>query len=91
MELGSDDEEGKGKAKSRKQRPVPKKNTTDSVSASGGVSFLTAAEQREQEKKNDKKASEDPYAFLSVIKDVSMLIFEPFAVFHLVDFCRKMD
>lgn len=34
-----------------------------------GSSFLTAAEQREQGKKNEKKAAEDPYAFLAEVQD----------------------
>ena len=48
------------------------KNNLSGASASGGFSLLTAAEQREQEKKNEKKATEDPYAFLSDLKDVSV-------------------
>ncbi|KAF8889581.1 DNA mismatch repair protein msh6 [Infundibulicybe gibba] len=41
----------------------------ETTTATGGMSFLTAAEQREQEKKLDKKAAEDPYEFLIDMKD----------------------
>lgn len=37
----------------------------------GTYSLLTAAEQREQEKKDDKKAAESPYDFLMDVRDVS--------------------
>ena len=42
----------------------------------GGATFLTAAEQREQGKKEEKKAAESPYSFLADnIRDVSKLFF----------------
>jgi DNA mismatch repair protein MSH6 len=36
----------------------------------GSYTFLTAAEQREQGKKDEKKAAESPYSFLLNVKDV---------------------
>ncbi|KAF8636930.1 hypothetical protein AX17_003181 [Amanita inopinata Kibby_2008] len=38
-------------------------------SHSAGLSFLTAAERREQGKKDEKKAAEEPYAFLRDVRD----------------------
>jgi len=60
----------KGKSKSKAAtRPSLNKASVGGSNA-GGISFLTAAEQREQGKKNDKKAAEDPYSFLQEVKDV---------------------
>jgi DNA mismatch repair protein MSH6 len=71
MELGSDDDDGNPRGKTQTKKPkLSPKGVTGVTSTSSGASFLTAAEQREQDKKNEKKAAEDPYAFLSVIKDV---------------------
>ncbi|KAJ7470392.1 muts domain V-domain-containing protein [Mycena latifolia] len=65
----SEDEEPVKKSKSKS---TAKKVTADKsapVGTSGTRSFLTAAEQREQDKKNEKKESESPYAFLTDIRD----------------------
>ncbi|KAJ7074366.1 muts domain V-domain-containing protein [Mycena amicta] len=63
------------------QSPRPKKTkakakaapkaaaATGSVSTSAGRSFLTAAEQRELDKKKEKKEAETPYGFLQNVKD----------------------
>ncbi|PFH50600.1 hypothetical protein AMATHDRAFT_80735 [Amanita thiersii Skay4041] len=73
-----DDEEeetvGKKKAfssKKGKSKPSAVANGVGSSYAGcpTGSSFLTAAERREQGKKNDKKAAEEPYAFLLDVRD----------------------
>ncbi|KAH9933798.1 uncharacterized protein B0H18DRAFT_1082925 [Fomitopsis serialis] len=46
-------------------RPAIKKDDR----SKGGNSFLTAAEQRAQKQKVDKKSSEDPFAFLQDVRD----------------------
>jgi DNA mismatch repair protein MSH6 len=40
-----------------------------------GFTFLTAAEQREQGKKVEKKSAEDPYSFLQDVRDVRSFFF----------------
>ncbi|KAF9449836.1 DNA mismatch repair protein msh6 [Macrolepiota fuliginosa MF-IS2] len=72
------DESDNGNSKKKKSKA---KNTKPSAKATkplkaqentpgaGTSSFLTAAEQREQGKKNDKKAADDPYSFLQDVKD----------------------
>lgn len=63
---------GKGQGASKQSRPSLKKAAGAASSAgNSSFSFLTAAEQREQGKKNDKKAAEDPYSFLQDVRDVS--------------------
>ncbi|KAG5654433.1 hypothetical protein H0H81_002622 [Sphagnurus paluster] len=64
----------KSKSFSKKNQPVQKGAAApaDTTSTGAGL-FLTAAERREQGKKNDKKAAEDPYSFLAEIKDVRAL------------------
>ncbi|KAF8068932.1 muts domain V-domain-containing protein [Lyophyllum atratum] len=68
-----DDDIVKTKSKSKaptKRAPAAKKTAAVVADASSGAGlFLTAAEKREQGKKKDKKAAEDPYAFLADIKD----------------------
>ncbi|KAJ6606598.1 muts domain V-domain-containing protein [Mycena vulgaris] len=65
---GSEDEEPvKKKSKATAKKATLDKSTP--VATSGTRSFLTAAEQREQDKKNEKKESESPYAFLAEIRD----------------------
>ncbi|KAJ7197253.1 muts domain V-domain-containing protein [Mycena pura] len=60
---------------SEAEEPI-KKSKTKSVAksvfptTSGTRSFLTAAEQREQDKKTEKKEAESPYSFLQDIRDV---------------------
>ncbi|PBK99844.1 DNA mismatch repair protein msh6 [Armillaria gallica] len=74
--LGPDtdfDDEDEDSGKKKKSRPAPKKassskNAPTAVSG-GNFSFLTAAERREQDKKNEKKSADDPYAFLADVKD----------------------
>ncbi|TRM62248.1 muts domain V-domain-containing protein [Schizophyllum amplum] len=56
----------KKKAKSKTKLAAPALTASGSGSGAG---FLTAAERREQDKKNDKKASEGPYSFLQDIQD----------------------
>ncbi|KAF7971488.1 hypothetical protein HWV62_20944 [Athelia sp. TMB] len=59
-------------SKAKASRPAPAKHTG---SAGGGsYSFLTAAEQREQDKKDQKKDDESPYGFLLDIRDVSAFV-----------------
>ncbi|KAF9225721.1 DNA mismatch repair protein Msh6 [Gyrodon lividus] len=68
-----DDDENEHEPKSKKapaKRPALKKAFTEASNASGGGSlFLTAAEQRTQEKKTEKKAAEDPFSFLVDVRD----------------------
>ncbi|KAJ7445807.1 muts domain V-domain-containing protein [Mycena galericulata] len=70
--ISDDDSEVEEPTKKSKSKSTAKKGTSDKsapVATSGSRSFLTAAEQREQEKKNEKKESESPYAFLMDIRD----------------------
>lgn len=75
--LDSDGEEGyaaaKKSSKAKSSRPVLPKN--NSSSRGGNYSFLTAAEQREQDRKDEKKDTESPYSFLLDIKDVGVSFF----------------
>lgn len=59
-------------SKAKASRPAPAKHT--SSAGGGSYSFLTAAEQREQDKKDQKKDDESPYGFLLDIKDVSAFV-----------------
>ncbi|KAF5310782.1 hypothetical protein D9619_007990 [Psilocybe cf. subviscida] len=64
----------KGKSKSKAASATKKSAASSSAGAGAGAgasgfSFLTAAEQREQDKKDDKKAAESPYSFLLNITD----------------------
>ena len=58
----------KKKTKASTRPSLPKGN-----SSQGGVSFLTAAEQRQQNKKEEKKTNEDAYEFLKDVRDVGSL------------------
>ncbi|KAF8960367.1 hypothetical protein BDZ97DRAFT_1922267 [Flammula alnicola] len=64
---------GKGKASTAKSSTSKKSTKTTSDPSTGGgtgtFTFLTAAEQREQGKKDDKKAAESPYSFLLNVID----------------------
>ena len=62
-----DDEDDKPKARKKvPARPALKK---DASSKGGSTSFLTAAEQRARQQKEDKKSTEDPFSFLVDPKD----------------------
>ncbi|KAF8840553.1 DNA mismatch repair protein Msh6 [Paxillus ammoniavirescens] len=69
----NDDEDEDDDPKPKKppaKRPALKKVAAEASNTSGGNSlFLTAAEQRIQEKKIEKKAAEDPFSFLTNVKD----------------------
>jgi DNA mismatch repair protein MSH6 len=67
----------KSKSKTSKStRPSLKKGDTETSSGGGsGFAFLTAAEQRAQGKKQEKKSTEDPYSFLLDVRDVRRLLF----------------
>ncbi|KAG6841043.1 hypothetical protein C0991_002351 [Blastosporella zonata] len=76
-EFSDEEEEDNAKSKSKskakpptKKAPAGKKTsaTTDAASSGSGL-FLTAAERREQGKKDEKKAAESPYSFLEDIRD----------------------
>ncbi|KAG5727213.1 DNA mismatch repair protein msh6 [Termitomyces sp. T112] len=70
-EFSDDGDHVKSKSKSKSSRKkAPSAKQTSAVS-NGGTSglFLTAAERREQGKKDEKKAAETPYSFLEDIKD----------------------
>jgi DNA mismatch repair protein MSH6 len=80
-ELGSqvDDDENMETSKSKAKAKKPaggKKTSTKSgingVSAPNHTSFLTAAEQRAQEKKTDKKTTDEAFSFLKDPKDVRL-------------------
>lgn len=77
--LSDDDSENEEPVKKSKSKPAAKATADQNgpAATSGTRSFLTAAEQREQNKKNEKKESESPYAFLEDIRDV-ILSFPPF-------------
>lgn len=60
----------KSKTKVMAKPSLKKGGVGDSSGGGNSFSFLTAAEQREQGKKNEKKAAEDPYAFLQGVRDV---------------------
>jgi DNA mismatch repair protein MSH6 len=79
LESGDEEDfEDKDKGKGKGRQPVKGKklSKTDNVvgSTSNGSSFLTAAEKRAQHKKNDKKATEDPFSFLKDVRDVRTLM-----------------
>ena len=65
------------KRKAKSTKPAVKKGRVSPSAGGGGASvfsFLTAAEQREQGKKNEKKSTEDPYSFLQDVRDVRNLL-----------------
>lgn len=68
-----EDEAPKTKAKSKVKSGSKKSNAADGTS-SNGFTMLTAAEQRAQGKKDEKKAAESPYGFLAEIRDVRELL-----------------
>lgn len=78
-DLDLDDEprkksKSKGKASATKSSGSKKSSKAAAAPVGGGgtgsYTFLTAAEQREQGKKDEKKAAESPYSFLLNVKDV---------------------
>ncbi|KAJ3753736.1 muts domain V-domain-containing protein [Lentinula raphanica] len=66
-----EDEEDDTVRKKSKSKPKPKVTAKSLKSSqnSDSFSFLTAAERREQDKKDEKKATETPYGFLQDVKD----------------------
>jgi len=74
MEEPNLDKPKKSKAKSSKSKGMVEKSTKTLAAVSqAGSSFLTAAERREQGKKDEKRLTEDPYSFLQDVKDVRFL------------------
>lgn len=74
-----DVEEAPNKTKSRgKGKNLTTKSAGSKIVAGlgGTFAFLTAAEQREQGKKEGKKAAEEPYSFLQDVRDVSSACIE---------------
>lgn len=69
MEELDNDKPKKPKAKSSKGRVEKSTKPLAAVSQTSS-GFLTAAERREQGKKDEKKLNEDPYSFLQNVKDV---------------------
>ncbi|KAK7023852.1 DNA mismatch repair protein [Favolaschia claudopus] len=70
--ISDDDESDEEPAKKSKSKAPAKKAISDKAApagTSGNNSFLTAAERRQLEKKNEKKEAENPYSFLQDIKD----------------------
>jgi DNA mismatch repair protein MSH6 len=89
----SDDESEEEPVKKSKSKSTAKKATSDKsapVATSGNRSFLTAAEQRTQDKKNEKKEGESPYAFLADIRDV-LISLAPLYNAHRLCNSRKME
>lgn len=83
-----EDEDEPKKKRSAPGRPAIKKALTENPSAGNATSlFLTAAEQRTQEKKTEKKSAEDPFGFLVDARDVSVLC-RRFFLPNIV--CRRM-
>ncbi|KAG6917118.1 hypothetical protein DXG01_003784 [Tephrocybe rancida] len=73
-DFSDDDEEVNTKSKSKakssaKKAPAKKASAVPDAASSGAGLFLTAAERREQGKKDEKKAAESPYSFLEDVKD----------------------
>ncbi|KAJ3752036.1 hypothetical protein EV360DRAFT_97567 [Lentinula raphanica] len=68
-EDGEEDDAVHKKSKSKPKPTVTAKSLKSSQN-SDSYSFLTAAERREQDKKDEKKATETPYGFLQDVKDV---------------------
>ncbi|KXN86517.1 DNA mismatch repair protein msh6 [Leucoagaricus sp. SymC.cos] len=71
--MGDSGEDRPKKSKAKSSKGKAKAGTSGKPSegvSQGSSSFLTAAEQREQDKKNDKKTTEDPYIFLQDVRDV---------------------
>ncbi|KAF9485007.1 DNA mismatch repair protein Msh6 [Pholiota conissans] len=60
---------GKSTASSAKSKASKKADSSATGNGTSTFTFLTAAEQREQGKKEDKKAAESPYGFLLDVKD----------------------
>jgi hypothetical protein len=71
------DEDEEPKKKGKKSTSTQAKGNSKALAGSGAsATFLTAAEQREQGKKEQKKAAESPYSFLADnIRDVRKLFF----------------
>ncbi|KAI6168433.1 DNA mismatch repair protein Msh6 [Pisolithus thermaeus] len=65
----SDDYEGIKGIKKSQSKPSLKHLGTTGVSGGGASLFLTAAEQRTQQQKTEKKATEEPFAFLQDPRD----------------------
>ena len=61
----------KTKAKGKRKAVFKSTGGNPAGDASGTFGFLTAAEQRAQGKKEEKKAAEEPYSFLQDVRDVS--------------------
>ncbi|KIL62704.1 hypothetical protein M378DRAFT_128542 [Amanita muscaria Koide BX008] len=67
----------KSKASTKTTKTTKKSKSTANSSGAGdsgagsflGAAFLTAAERREQGKKNEKKSSDEPFAFLQDVRD----------------------
>lgn len=72
---GEDEDEDEPKPKkSAARRPAIKKAFGKNPSGESATSlFLTAAEQRTQEKKIEKKVADDPFSFLVDVRDVGFL------------------
>lgn len=69
MVTEDDEDEDEDEPAAKKSKPKAKAKMSTQVSESS-LSFLTAAERREQDKKDEKKSTESPYSFLQDIKDV---------------------
>ncbi|KAF9264277.1 DNA mismatch repair protein Msh6 [Marasmius fiardii PR-910] len=65
----TEDEEEERQPTKKSAKPLKRSNMGASAQQNPSVSFLTAAERREQAKKDEKKAAENPYAFLLDVKD----------------------
>lgn len=59
----------KSKPKTKSRPVLQKSESSKGGDGDSGALFLTAAEQRAQKQKADKKASDDPFSFLVDVKD----------------------
>ncbi|KIK54062.1 hypothetical protein GYMLUDRAFT_49011 [Collybiopsis luxurians FD-317 M1] len=64
-----DDEPVAKKSKTKSKAKASARPSMPSADSGSSFSFLTAAERREQDKKDEKKSAESPYGFLQDIKD----------------------
>ena len=74
-----------------KRPPIKPSGYSVSTSEHGSNSFLTAAEQREKNKKTEKKSGEDPFDFLKDVRDVRFGGFAERQYASLTSYHRKTE
>jgi DNA mismatch repair protein MSH6 len=89
-EASDDDKPQKSKSKAKPTRKHGTKAAAVTDGTSGSTnSFLTAAEQREQGKKNEKKAADEAYSFLTDVQDVGFTPSTNFIVRNMEVFLER--